>query len=433
MKSNLPHPEEDLKKLSERDRKHLWHPLTQHKTQGNMLGISRAKGVYLYDEAGHSYIDGISSWYTAVYGHCNPKITERVASQMKRLDQVVFAGLTHEPAVALSEALIRVLPSNQQKLFFSDNGSTAVEVAVKMALQFHFNRGERRSVLLAFEEGFHGDTFGAMSVSGLSVYNGPFTDFSLEVRRIPVPDGPEPTETLRQIEALTQAGDLAAFVYEPLIQGAAAMKTHNARGLDQILGALREAGVLLIADEVMTGFGKTGTCFASEQLTHQPDILCMSKALTAGLLPMGATSCTQEIFEAFYSDELARGFFHGHTYTANPLSCTAALAALDLYHSAEIQEGIRLIGECHREFESEISSHQAVASTRRIGVILALDLAMPIERYGELRDRLYNYFLDRGVFLRPLGRTIYFLPPYVIRREELQKVYQATRELLDEL
>jgi len=433
MKSNVPHPEGALKKLAERDRKHLWHPLTQHKTYGEMLGISRASGVYLYDEHGTPYIDAISSWYTSVYGHCNPYITERVAAQMKRLDQVVFAGLTHEPAVELSEALIRVLPSNQRKIFFSDNGSTAVEVAVKMALQYHFNRGENRKILLAFEEGFHGDTFGAMSISGLSVYNGPFKDFSLEVRRIPVPRDSEPLDILEQIEILSRTGDLAAFVYEPLVQGAAAMKTHHPEGLDRILGAVREAGAILIADEVMTGFGKTGTCFASEQLTNQPDILCMSKALTAGLLPMGATSCTQEVFEAFYSDDLAKGFFHGHTYTANPLSCVAALAALDLYHSEKIQDGIRQIGAWHQSFESEISDHSAVASTRRIGVIFALDLDLPMERYGELRDRFYRFFLNQGVYLRPLGKTIYFLPPYVIRREELHKVYQATKKLLDEL
>ena len=239
MKSNVPHPEGALKNLAERDRRHLWHPLTQHKTQGEMLGISRASGVYLYDEHGTPLIDAISSWYTCVYGHCNPYITERVAAQMNRLDQVVFAGLTHEPAVELSEALIRVLPSNQQKIFFSDNGSTAVEVAVKMALQYHFNRGENRKILLAFEEGFHGDTFGAMSVSGLSVYNGPFKDFSLEVRRIPVPEESEPLDILEQIEELSKTGDLAAFVYEPLVQGAAAMKTHHPEGLDRILGALK--------------------------------------------------------------------------------------------------------------------------------------------------------------------------------------------------
>lgn len=432
MKSNAPHPKAGLKNLAERDRKHLWHPLTQHKTYGEMLGISRAEGVYLYDEAGKPYIDAIASWYTCVYGHCNPAITERVSAQMKQLDQVVFAGLTHEPAVRLSEALVRVLPAGQEKIFFSDNGSTAVEVGVKMALQYHFNRGEKRKILLAFEEGFHGDTFGAMSVSGLSVYNGPFRDFSLEVRRIPVPDAPEPTETLEEIRRLAHSGELAAFVYEPLVQGAAAMKTHDPAGLDRILQAVRETGALLIADEVMTGFGKTGSCFASEKLNCLPDILCMSKALTAGLLPMGATSCTANVFNAFYSEELARGFFHGHTYTANPLSCTAALAALDLYHSDHIQEGIRNIGEWHREFEEEAAAHKAVASTRRIGVILALDLDLPVPRYGKLRDRMYRHFLDHGVFLRPLGNTIYFLPPYVVQKEQMQAVYEATRVLLDE-
>ena len=242
-----------------------------------------------------------------------------VSGQMHELDQVIFSGLTHRPAVELSERLIGLLPANQQKLFFSDNGSTAVEVAVKMAMQYHFNLGSRKTVLLAFEEGFHGDTFGAMSVSGLSVYNGPFEGLTLEVRRIPVPQSEDVNDLLNLVDVLTEDQAVAGFVYEPLIQGAAAMKTHNAKGLDKILAHLKSKQVLLIADEVMTGFGKTGSYFASSQLQTLPDLICLSKALTAGLLPMAITSCTGEVFDAFYSDDLAKGFFHGHTYTARLL------------------------------------------------------------------------------------------------------------------
>lgn len=426
-------PSKTYTNLVDRDRAHLWHPLTQHKTQTGMLGITSAKGVYLYDEQGKAYIDAISSWYTCVYGHCNPRITERVAAQMQQLDQVVFAGLTHEPAVRLSESLIELLPENQNRIFFSDNGSTSVEVAVKMALQYHFNRGERRNVLLAFEEGFHGDTFGAMSVSGLSVYNGPFQDFSLKVRRIPVPNSEDPKQTLELLRRILSEEGVAAFIYEPLIQGAAAMKTHHPKGLERILATLKEAGVLLIADEVMTGFGKTGSPFASAQLATYPDIMCLSKALTAGLLPMGATSCTETIYEAFLSDELAKGFFHGHTYTANPLSCTAALAAIECFKSSEIQDGIQNIATWHKEFEARTASHPMVADIRSIGVILALDLNLSTERYGDLRDRLYRYFLGEGIFLRPLGNTIYLLPPYTISQAEIQKVYAAIERLLDRL
>lgn len=417
--------------LSLRDARHIWHPLTQHKTHGTAHGIARARGVYLYDTEGKAYIDAISSWYTAVYGHCNPKITRRVAAQMEKLDQVVFTGFTHEPAVGLSEKLLGHLPGNQEKVFFSENGSTAVEVALKMALQYHYNLGAPRKVLLAFESGFHGDTFGALSVSGLSVYNGPFEGMALEVRRIPVPADADAGESLAAVEAVLADGPVAGFVYEPLVQGAAAMKTHNAKGLDKILARLREAGTLLIADEVMTGFGKTGTNFASAQLETLPDLICLSKALTAGLLPMGVTSCTAAVYEAFLGDSVDRGFFHGHTYTANPLACTAALAALELLETPEVQSSIRRIARAHRDFEAEVRSHQKVLATRRIGVIFAMDLDVETDRYGSLRDALYAFFMERGIYLRPLGNTVYILPPYVTTDEELNKIYQAMREVLE--
>lgn len=422
-----------MQNLSERDRQHIWHPLTQHKTHPGALGIARAGGVYLYDEAGNAYIDAISSWYTAVYGHCHPYITGQVSLQMQQLDQIVFSGLTHEPAVRLSERLIALLPDGQQKLFFSDNGSTAVEVAVKMALQFHFNQGRRKDVLLAFEEGFHGDTFGAMSVSGLSVYNGPFEGLTLEVRRMPVPQAGRTEELLALAEQLTADGRVAAFVYEPLVQGAAAMKTHDKAGLDALLSHLRAKGVLLIADEVMTGFGKTGTLFASQQVPTKPDLICLSKALTAGLLPMGVTSCTGEVFGAFYSEEVARGFFHGHTYTANPLACRAALAGLDLLESPGIQEGIARIIKAHAAFDRRIKGHPMVRASRQCGVIYALDLQADTSRYGNFRDRVFAFFMERGIYLRPLGATVYLLPPYIISDEELGRLYQGIEALLDHL
>ncbi len=395
------------------------------------MPIARANGIFLYDSDGKRYIDAISSWYTTVYGHCHPQITGRVAEQMQRLDQVVFSGFTHEPAVVLAEELCKILPQGQEKVFFSDNGSTAVEVALKISLQYHFNRGKRRPVLLAFEEGFHGDTFGAMSVSGLSVYNGPFGDFSLEVKRIPVPRESHPAEILSQLDELLSQNDVAAFIYEPLVQGAAAMKTHHAEGLNTILRLLRERGVLLIADEVMTGFGKTGTHFASEQLQEQPDLICLSKALTAGLLPMGVTTCTKEVFEAFYSDETAKGFFHGHTYTANPLACTAALAGLELLRSEAIREGIRSISEAHKAFRQRIQSHPALKESRQCGVILALDLQTRADRYGDFRDRMYRFFMDRGIYLRPLGNTVYILPPYVIGEDDLEHLYKGLEAAMD--
>ena len=398
-----------------------------------MLPIVKAKGSLLYDENGKRYIDGIASWYTCMYGHCNPYITDRVYRQMQQLDQVVFSGFTHGPAIELSEELIKILPQNQEKLFFSDNGSTATEVGIKMALQYHFNQGRKRKVLLSFENGFHGDTFGAMSVSSLSVYNGPFEELFLEVERIPVPTADNLGSILERLEERLKKNDIAGFIYEPLVQGAAAMLMHKAADLDPILKLLKEHGVLLIADEVMTGFGKTGSNFASDHITTKPDIICMSKALTAGLIPMAVTSCTQKVYDAFYSDEISKGLFHGHTYTANPLACTAALAGLQLLRSREMQDNIIRVIKSHQEFDAVIKDHPKVAHTRQTGVIYALDLNIKMERYGNVRDRLFKHFMDDGVYLRPLGQTIYIVAPYVITDDELQKIYSSIKSVLNKI
>ncbi len=411
--------------LAERDQKHLWHPLTQHKISGDMLPITKAKGCILTDDNGREYIDAISSWYTAVYGHCNEIITQKVAAQMQNLDQVVFSGFTHEPAIKLSEELVKILPEGQQKLFFNDNGSTATEIGIKMALQYHYNLGNDRKVMLAFEEGFHGDTFGAMSVSDLSVYNGAFEDHFIRVERIPVPTGDNNAEVLSILKKVVNKHKIAGFIYEPLIQGAAAMKFHDAAGLNEILKFCREHDIILIADEVMTGFGKTGTFFASDQVDEKPDVVCMSKALTAGLLPMGLTSCSLKIYNAFYSDEIGKGLFHGHTYTANPLACSAALAALELLRSEEIQQNISRITQSNIDFANILKGNLKVKNARSKGVILAFELDIETDRYGNLRNQLFKYFMDGGVFLRPLGNTIYIVPPYVISDKELKKIYEV--------
>lgn len=417
--------------LAQRDKKHLWHPLTQHKTSGEMLPIVKAKGALLYDEDGKEYIDGISSWYTAVYGHCNEKITKKVTTQMQQLDQVVFSGFTHKPAIELSEALIKILPGNQEKLFFSDNGSTATEIGIKMALQYHHNLGNDRKVMLAFEEGFHGDTFGAMSVSGLSVYNGAFEEHFIEVVRLPVPMGENNEEVLSKLRTLISTHKIAGFIYEPLVQGAAGMKMYDPEGLNEILKVCKENEIITIADEVMTGFGKTGKNFASEYLETTPDIICMSKALTAGLLPMAITSCTRKIFDAFYSEEISKGLFHGHTYTANPLACTAALAGIELLTSEEIQQDIKRVIASHQQFGERIKKHPKVKNLRQLGVIIAFELDHEMERYGNLRNQLFAHFMERGIFLRPLGNTIYIAAPYIVSNGELQKIYSAIEAALE--
>lgn len=418
--------------LNTRDQKHLWHPLTQHKITKEHLGMVKAQGVYLYDEEGNKYIDAISSWYTCVYGHCNPHVVQKVVEQVSQLDQIVFAGFTHKPAVVLSEKLMSILPSNQQKIFFSDNGSTTVDIAIKMSLQYHFNQGKKKLKIIAFENAFHGDTFGAMSVSGLDVYNGPFEDVVLNVDRVEVPTESNLENVLTSFRKLIETNEVACFVFEPLVQGANCMNIYEAKYLDLLLKIAQEHNVVCIADEVMTGFGKTGKVFASDYLENKPDIMCLSKALTAGMVPMGLTTCSQKIYDAFYDNEISKGFFHGHTYSANPIACTAAIASIELIQSEEITGGIKMITQAHEEFVLKVKNHSKVKTARSIGVILAIDVAINIDRYGKDRNTIFNYFMSKGVFLRPLGNTVYIVPPYVISELELNTLYDLILSYLEE-
>ena len=416
--------------LSKRDQKYIWHPLTQHKLNPELLAITSAKGAVLTDESGKTYIDAIASWYTSMFGHCHPHIVKKVQAQMETLDQIVFSGFTHEPAVELSEKLMAILPKNQAKLFFNDNGSTATEIGIKMALQYHHNLGNDRKVMLALEDGFHGDTFGAMSVSGLSVYNGAFEDHFIEVVRLPKPDGTNNAAVIAHLKSLLEEHAIAGFIYEPLVQGAAAMQTYDHNGLNEILKLCKAKEVICIADEVMTGFGKTGKHFASDYLTEKPDVMCLSKALSAGMVGMGITSCTKKIYNAFYADDISKGLFHGHTYTGNPLACAAAIAGLELLQSQHIQESIKTIMSLNQLFADKMRNHELIKEVRQIGVILALDLNLEMERYGNARDEMFKYFMSKGVFLRPLGKTIYILPPYVTTEAQLAKIYATIEDYL---
>ena len=420
-----------VENLSTRDKKHLWHPLTQHKLNKRQLAIVRAKDALLFDEDGKEYIDGIASWYTVMYGHSNKYIVSAMTKQMNKLDFVMFSGLTHEPAIELSEKLMEILPKNQAKIFFNDNGSTAIEAAIKMALQFYHNNGELRDTLIAFEDGFHGDTFGAMSASGLSSYNGPFEDFLLKVVRIPTPQDDNIDEVKNLLTHILKKNKCAAFVFEPLVQGAAGMRFHSTKGLDELIDICQKNNVLSIADEIMTGFGKTGKNFASDYLENKPDIICLSKALTAGMFPLSITSCSKAVFNRFLSDEVHKGFFHAHTFSAHPIGCAAALASIELLNSPDIVERRKYIESCHNSFATIIEKHKKVGNVRVIGVILAIDLSIQMERYGNLRDDLYDFFVEKGVLLRPLGNTIYVLPPYVITNSELQKIYDTITAALE--
>jgi adenosylmethionine-8-amino-7-oxononanoate aminotransferase len=419
--------------FSERDKKHNWHPYTQHKTAPNFPAIIKGKDALLWDENGKEYIDAIASWWVNPFGHSNTIIADAIYKQLTTLEHVLFGGFTHDKAVELSEKLIAILPENQKKLFYSDNGSTAVEIAIKVALQFHYNQDNTKSKIIAFEDAFHGDTFGAMAASGISFFTEAFEGSLLEVSRIPVPVKGKEAETLKVLEELLQTNQYAAFVFEPLVLGAAGMVMYEPEILDQLIALCKTHKVFTIADEVMTGFGKTGKTFASNYLKEIPDMMCMSKALTGGTIPMAITSFTQTIFDGFYNDDVNKALFHGHTFTANPTGCAAALASIDLLQTAKIQESIARVNQSHLRFESKIKNHPKVKTTRVLGVIFALEIVSESQEsyYGTMRNKLYNFFIENGIILRPVGNIVYILPPYIIEDFQLEKVYQTIEKALE--
>lgn len=419
--------------LTEKDSQYLWHPYTQHKTASAPIAITKGKGALLWDENGKEYIDAIASWWVNPYGHSNSFIAEAIYKQLTTLEHVLFGGFTHEPAVVLAEKLMAILPKNQQKLFFSDNGSTAVEIAIKVALQYFFNKGEKKTTIIAFENAFHGDTFAAMAASGISLFTDAFQGMFIDVVRIPVPIVGEEKASCDALAKAIKDHNCAGFIFEPLVQGAAGMVIYAPSALDTLIRMCKDNNVLTIADEVMTGFGKTGRTFASDYLEEQPDMMCLSKALTGGTIPMAITTFTQEIFEAFYDEDINKALFHGHTFTANPTGCAAALASLELLQTTEMQANILRVNTNHLAFEKRVQSHPKVVTTRVLGVIFALEIKTEsaASYYGNLRNKLYNFFIENGVILRPVGNIVYILPPYIITDEQLEKVYQVVESALE--
>lgn len=421
--------------LVQRDAAHLWHPYTQHKTAPPPIAIARAEGVLVWDEDGKEYIDAIASWWVNPYGHSNKYIADAIYKQLTTLEHVLFGGFTHEPAIVLAERLLKLLPDNQQKVFFSDNGSTSVEIAIKVSLQFFYNKGEKRNKIIAFENAFHGDTFAAMAASGISFFTEAFRGSLIDVVRIPVPVPGREGESITALKALAATGEYAAFIFEPLVQGAAGMVMYEPGPLDELIAICRENSIFTIADEVMTGFGKTGKNFACNYLTQQPDMMCLSKALTAGTIPMAITTFTQELFDGFYDDDVNKALFHGHTFTANPTGCAAALAGLDLLESVDIQANIARINHQHQQFLEKAKTHPRVENARVCGVILALDVKRDgaEDYYGDFRNRLYNFFIEKGIIMRPVGNTIYILPPYIINVKQLTNIYEIVEEALEKV
>jgi adenosylmethionine-8-amino-7-oxononanoate aminotransferase len=419
--------------LVERDLKVIWHPYTQMQTALPPIPIVRGEGACLFDENGKKYIDAVSSWWVNIHGHAHPYIAQKVAEQLQKLEHVIFAGFTHQGAVELAERLVNLLPRNQAKVFYSDNGSTAVEVALKMCLQYWNNKGESRTKILAFNNAYHGDTFGAMAVSGRSAFTAAFDPLLFEVEFIDLPNEGNLDALKGEISNLKS--ELACFIFEPLVQGAGGMVMYEAKYLNELMSHCRHEGVLMIDDEIFTGFGRTGKPFACDHVTEQPDIMCFSKGLTGGTMALGVTTCSQEIFDAFLSDDRLKTLFHGHSFTANPIACAAALASMDLFMEPSTHTNIKRIEHLHTRFMQKIKDHPKIKTIRQTGTILAMEWETGgnTSYFSSLRDTLYQYFLDAGIILRPLGNVIYILPPYCITNDELNYIYSKIEIALNEI
>ncbi len=426
--------------LAMRDEAAVWHPFTQMKTADLAIPIVRGEGVWLYDEQGEAYLDGIASWWMNSHGHGNKYIAEKIAEQARTLEHVIFANFTHPKAVELAERLLEILPDNQDKIFYSDNGSTSVEVGLKMCFQYWYNKGEQRTRLLAFEHSYHGDTFGAMSAGSRSAFSNPFSPFLFDVVFIDPPEAGMEEESLRQLQAEVDKGDVAGFIFEPLIQGAGGMRMHTPEALEPLLSYCNANGVITIADEVMVAWGKCGSYFATDFIQSvKPDIYCMSKGLTGGTMALGATSCTRAIYDAFYDDDTMKALFHGHSCTGNPIACACALASMDLFAKPETWDQVNMIMRQHEAFQQRLSAFEktgenpggVIEHIRQTGIVLAFDVVDTNPGYfSDLRSRIWHHFLDRKIILRPLGNTVYVLPPLVISSEELGVIYSAIEELV---
>ncbi len=417
----------------ERDLKVIWHPYTQMQTAAPPIPIVRGEGALLFDDEGKAYLDAVSSWWVNIHGHAHPYIAQKVSAQLQTLEHVIFAGFTHPTAIQLAEGLLSILPQNQQKVFYSDNGSTAVEVALKMCMQFWSNQGKPRTKIVALKNAYHGDTFGAMSVSARSAFTASFDQYLFEVEFIDPPSEENIEAIKNQLSAISD--ELICFIFEPLVQGSAGMLMYEAKYLDELMKYCRQENILLIADEVMTGFGRTGKRFACDHLQEKPDLMCFSKGLTGGTMPLGITTCTNQIYEAFLSEDKHKTLFHGHSFTANPVACAAALASLDLFLQPETMENIDRICNRHQLFADKNNIHPKLKAVRQTGTILAMEwnVEAGTSYFSNLRDQLYQFFLNKQIILRPLGNIIYFLTPYCITDAQLDQLYVAVEDALEKI
>ena len=420
--------------LVERDRNVVWHPFTQAKTDRPPLPIVKAEGSVLTDEAGKEYIDCNASWWVNVHGHAHPHIAKAINQQFQEIDHIVLAGATHPKVVELGERMVDVLPGDFSKVFFSDNGSTAVEIAIKMVLQYWFNQSIPKKRFLALEGGYHGDTFGAMSLGQRGYFNKPFEDFFFETDYLPFPTEEREAECLEKAEAFFKSGEFAGVIVEPLVQGSSGMQMYRPEFLNQLLKLAKKYDVLFIFDEVMTGWGRTGKMFAMNHCDDTPDIVCLSKGITGGTLPLGLTVTKKHIFEAFLHDEKIKALLHGHSYTGNPLACAAACASLDVFETQESRHNIQRICDRHTDFRERISGKYRLRSLRQLGTILALEIEVGDggSYFSSIREEALEYFYQNGMLLRPLGNVIFLNPPYCTTNEQLDYCYDKIEAFLGE-
>ncbi len=402
----------------------VWHPFTQHGLEEPIPLVTRAEGAILHTADGRRVIDAISSWWVTTHGHCHPRIVAAIAEQAGKLDQLIFAGWTHEPAEALARDLVQLF--GLPYAFFSDSGSTAVEVALKMALGFWANRGEPRHRIIVMEHSYHGDTIGAMSVGARGVFNQSYAPLLFDVGTVPFPAAGREQATLDALEALCRKGDAAAFMVEPLVLGAGGMLVYPASVLAQMHAICAKHGVLFIADEVMTGWGRTGTLAACEQAEITPDLMCLAKGLTGGSMPLAVTMASAAIYDAHWSKDRAQMFYHSSSYTANPIACVAANANLAVWRDEPVRERITTLAQRQAEGLAMLAQVSGITNPRQCGTIIAVDYTGGGEGYlSGLGPKLSAFFRDRDLLLRPLGNTVYVMPPYCIEPDDLARVHQA--------
>ncbi len=425
------------------DRRRVWHPYSSFGPQDHPLLVERAEGAWLHLDDGRQIYDAISSWWVNLHGHSHPELAQALADQAKELEHVIFAGFTHRPALELVEALLPLLPGQMEKAFFSDNGSTAVEVGLKMAVQYWANQGTPRRRIVALEGAYHGDTFGAMSVGERGPFNDPFSSFLFDVKFLPFPEKGGEERTIAAFRALQAQEPAACFVYEPLIQGVSGMRMYSAQVLDELLEIAQADGTLCLADEVFTGFGRTGRLFAGDHLRHAPNLIALSKGLTGGMLPMGLTVCDERVAEAFEAGDPARAFLHGHSFTGNPLSCAVAKKSLEILLRPETQKALLSLEKSQSERLERWAALPMMEEARRLGTILAINLvdvdkSTPTQPtassyFNSMRGIIYEGGLDNGVLLRPLGNVLYLVPPYCSTETQLEAVDHAVQSILETL